>query len=98
MNNFDSVKGKVAVVTGATAGIGKAIAKVFADNGMKVVLAARRKELGEQIAEDIRNNGGEAIFVQADVSNEEDVKKVMECAVKTYGKLNVVINNAGAST
>lgn len=98
MNNFDSVKGKVAVVTGATAGIGKAIAKVFADNVMKVVLAARRKELGEQIAEDIRNNGGEAIFVQADVSNEEDVKKVMECAVKTYGKLNVVVNNAGAST
>lgn len=97
MNNFESVKGKVAVVTGATAGIGKAIAEVFAENGMKVVLSARRQELGEQIAADIRAKGGEAVFCQADVSKEEEVKKVMKCALDTYGQLNVVINNAGAS-
>jgi len=98
MNNFESVKGKVAVVTGATAGIGKAIAEVFADNGMKVVLTARRQEVGEKIAEDIRAKGGEAVFCKADVSKEEDVKKVMQFAADTYGKLNVVVNNAGAGT
>ena len=98
MINFGSVKGKVAVVTGATAGIGKAIAQVFAQSGMKVVLAARRKELGEKIAEDIRKVGGEAIFCQADVAKEEDVSKVMQTAVDTYGALHVVVNNAGAST
>ena len=98
MINFESVKGKVAVVTGATAGIGEAIARVFADNGMKVVLAARREEKGKAIAEDICKAGGQAVFCKADVSKEEDVKKVMQCALDTYGKLNVLVNNAGASS
>lgn len=98
MNSFESVKGLVAVVTGATAGIGKAIAEVFADNGMKVILTARRAELGEKIAAEIRAKGGEALFCQADVSKEEDVKKVMDFAVEKYGQLNVLINNAGAGT
>ena len=97
LNNFDSVKGKVAVVTGATSGIGKAIAKVYADNGMKVVLVGRRTERGEAIVKEIREAGGEAIFCRADVAVEDDVKRVMETAVKTYGALNVVVNNAGAS-
>lgn len=98
MNDFSSVKGKVAIVTGATAGIGKSIAKIFAENGMKVVLAARREELGNAIAEEIKANGGDAVFCKADVSKEEDVKKVMQCAIDTYGQLNVLINNAGAGT
>ena len=98
MNTFESVKGKVAVVTGATAGIGEAIARVFAENGMKVVLAARREDKGSKIAEEIRKAGGEAVFCKADVSKEEDVMKVMQCALDTYGKLNVLVNNAGAST
>ena len=98
MINFESVKGKVAVVTGATSGIGEAIARVFSDNGMKVVLAARREEKGKAIAEDICKAGGQAVFCKADVSKEEDVKKVMQCALDTYGKLNVLVNNAGAST
>lgn len=98
MNNFESVKGKVAVVTGATAGIGKAIANVFAQNGMKVVLAGRREALGEQIAADIRAAGGEAVFCKADVSVEEDVSRLMQTALDTYGALNVVVNNAGAGT
>lgn len=98
MNDFSSVKGKVAVVTGATAGIGRAIAKVYAVNGMKVVLAARREDLGNAIVKDITEAGGEAIFCKVDVSNEEDVKKAMKLATDTYGQLNVVVNNAGAST
>lgn len=98
MNTFESVKGKVAVVTGATAGIGTAIAKVFASNGMKVVLAARREELGQKIANEIVEAGGEAIFCKADVANEDDVKRLMQTAIDTYGQLNVVVNNAGAGT
>ncbi len=96
MNDFSSVKGKVAVVTGATSGIGEAIAKMYADNGMKVVVVGRRTEKGEKIVNEIRAAGGEAVFCRADVSVEEDVKAVMDCAVKTYGQLNVVVNNAGA--
>lgn len=98
MNNFESVKGKVAVVTGATAGIGKAVAKVFADNGMKVVLTGRREELGQKIVDEIKAAGGEAVFCKSDVSKEEDVKKVMQYALDTYGQLNVLVNNAGAGT
>ncbi len=96
MNDFSSVKGKVAVVTGATSGIGEAIAKMYAANGMKVVVVGRRTEKGEKVAEEIRAAGGEAVFCRADVAVEEDVRAVMEFAVKTYGKLNVLVNNAGA--
>ena len=85
-------------MTGATAGIGKAIAKIFADNGMKVVLAARREELGNKIVEEIKAKGGDAVFCKVDISKEEDVKKVMQYAIDTYGQLNVLINNAGAGT
>lgn len=81
MNDFSSVKGKVAVITGATAGIGKAIAKMYAANGMKVVLAARRADFGEQIVKDICQAGGETVFCKADVSEEENVKKAMRTAV-----------------
>ena len=98
MNDFSSVQGKVAVVTGATSGIGRAIAEMYAANGMKVVLSARRKELGEEIAQGIRDSGGEAVFCQADVSREEDIRRVMQTAVAAYGQLNVVVNNAGAGS
>ena len=98
MNDFRSVAGKVAVVTGATSGIGEAIARMYAANGMKVVLAARRLEKGEQIVKEIREAGGEAVFCQADVTSEEEIKKVMKTAVDTYGQLNVVVNNAGVGT
>ena len=98
MNDFTSVKGKVAVVTGATSGIGEAIAKMYAANGMKVVIAARRVERGEKIVSEIREHGGEAIYCQADVSLEDDIKRVMQTAVDTYGQLNVLVNNAGTSS
>ncbi len=97
MNTFDSVKGKVAVVTGGTSGIGREIAKTFARNGMKVVLAGRNKERGAKVAEAIRSEGGEAMFVRADVRKEEDVKNLVDAAVKKYGKLHVMVNNAGVT-
>lgn len=98
MNDFSSVAGKVAVVTGATSGIGRAIAEMYANNGMKVVLAGRRQERGDEIVNAILEKGGEAIFCRTDVSVEEDVKRLIQTAADTYGQLNVVVNNAGAGS
>lgn len=69
--DFSSVVGKVAIVTGASRGIGKAIAEVFAENGMKVVCAARSAEQGQEVVDQIIANGGDAIFVKTDCSNPE---------------------------
>ena len=89
------LKDKIVVITGATSGMGRASAVLFAREGAKVVMTGRRKELGEEVAKGIRNDGGDVIFVQADVSRAEDVQKVIKTAVDTYGKLNVLFNNAG---
>ncbi len=82
MTDFRSVEGKIAVITGATSGIGREIAKTFAANGMKVVIDGRNAERGAKIVTDIVNKGGEATFVQGDVRNEEDVKKLVSVAVE----------------
>ena len=86
---------KVAIVTGATAGMGRAAAELFAEEGAKVVLCGRRESLGQEIVDVIKGRGGEATFVTADVANTEDVKKVVDAAVETYGRLDVLFNNAG---
>ena len=89
------LEGKVAIVTGATAGMGRAAAELFAQEGAKVVMCGRRESLGQEIVDVIKGRGGEAIFVQADVSRAEDVQKVVDAAVSSYGKLDVLFNNAG---
>lgn len=95
VNDFSSVKGKVAVVTGAASGIGRAIAQTFAANGMKVVIADIQDELGKKMAEEICANGGDAIYCHTDVLKEEEMIKTIETTKKTYGKLHVMVNNAG---
>jgi NAD(P)-dependent dehydrogenase (short-subunit alcohol dehydrogenase family) len=95
MTDFSCVSGKVVIVTGGGSGIGKAIAKIFAQNKMKVVVANRRDEVGAAVVEEIRKDGGEASFVRVDVSNEESVKNLVASAVQTYGKLDGIVNNAG---
>ena len=87
--------GKVALVTGGSAGIGKATALQFAREGARVVIAARRVDAGEQTVSEIRDAGGEAIFVRTDVSRTEDVKNMVAAAVSTYGRLDYAFNSAG---
>lgn len=89
------LKDKVAIVTGGSKGIGWGVATVFAQEGAKVVVVARDPQAGEQTAEEIRYKGGEAIFVACDVSNEEQVKAMVQQTLDTYGKIDILVNNAG---
>ena len=92
------VDGKVALVTGAAAGLGEADARLLAKEGAKVVITTRKKvDEGKALAEEITKSGGEAIFLQLDVSKEEDWKRVVTEVINKYGKLNVIVNNAGIS-
>ena len=86
---------KVAVVTGSSSGIGKAIALRFAEEGAKVVVAARRKSLCEQTAKQICQKGGEAFVIQTDVSHENQVDLLFEKTVQQYGRVDIAVNNAG---
>lgn len=87
--------GKVALVTGGGSGIGRAVATGFARAGARVVLCGRREKPGEETAEQIRQEGGEALFVRADVSRAEEVERLIERVVSTYGRLDAAFNNAG---
>lgn len=92
-----SLEGRVAVVTGAGRGIGQGIAEDFAKAGAKVILAARRTEEIKQVEQRIRNAGGTAIAVTADVTKSRDLDKLGSTAIKEYGKLTDWVNNAGGS-
>lgn len=85
--------GKVAVITGAASGIGRATALLFAAEGAKVVAADWHEGAG--VAEEIRKNGGQCVFVKTDVSQPDDVQRMVNTAVDTYGRLDVIFNNAG---
>lgn len=89
------LKDKVAIITGAAMGIGKGIAQVFSREGARVVIVDVNKEAGENAADEIKRSGGVAIFVQADVADEEQVRAMVEAAVERYGTVNVLVNNAG---
>jgi NAD(P)-dependent dehydrogenase (short-subunit alcohol dehydrogenase family) len=86
---------KVAFITGATSGIGAVLAKRFAEQGAKVVIAARREEKGIAVVEGITKAGGHAAFFRMDTSVEAEVQAAIEFAAKTFGGLNVLVNNAG---
>jgi 3-oxoacyl-[acyl-carrier protein] reductase len=87
--------GKVAVVTGSSSGIGKAIALRYGAEGARVVVTARRLALCEQTVEQIRAAGGEAWAIQTDVADEQQVERLIAETVKRYGRLDVLVNNAG---
>lgn len=90
-------EGKVALVTGASSGIGQATALAFGREGAKVVVAARRVQQGEETAEMIRRTGGEATFVKADISSATEVESLMRATIEVYGRLDCALNNAGTS-
>jgi NAD(P)-dependent dehydrogenase (short-subunit alcohol dehydrogenase family) len=87
--------GKVAIVTGAGSGIGRAIALHYAEEGAKVVLSDVNEEGGRETLNTLKANGGEAVFLKADVSKPEDHQALVNAAVKTYGGLHIACNNAG---
>ena len=91
------LKDKRIVITGASSGIGEAMAREYAKMGAKVVMAARRSEELERIAADIRNAGGSVAFAACDVTKEEECKHLMEVAVEAFGGIDVLICNAGLS-
>ena len=89
------LEGKVAIVTGAASGIGRASALLFAEEGARVVVADWDAAKGEEVAREVKGKGGEAKFVKVDVSRAEDVQVMVNAAVESYGRLDVLFNNAG---
>lgn len=89
------LKGKVALITGASRGIGKACAAVLAQEGCNVVICARGREVLEKTAEEIKTEGMEVLPVQADVSRLEDIENMVAAAVEKFGQIDFLINNAG---
>ena len=89
------LSGRVAIITGASKGIGRVASRLFAREGARVVCAARTQALVEETTALVRQDGGEAIAVTADVSREADVKALVEASVAAFGHLDVLINNAG---
>ncbi|MCX6067498.1 MAG: glucose 1-dehydrogenase [Chloroflexi bacterium] len=92
------LSGKVAIVTGATSGIGRATALLFAEEGADVVLTGRRAELGKTVEAECRRRDGRALFVQADHTCSEDCARVVESALQAFGQINILFNNAGIVT
>jgi len=86
---------KVAVITGAGSGIGRATALLFAEEGARVVVVDINEDAGQQTVAAIRGQGGEALFLQADVSKAADAEEMVSQAVSTFGRLDVLVNNAG---
>jgi NAD(P)-dependent dehydrogenase (short-subunit alcohol dehydrogenase family) len=89
-----SVEGKVVLITGGTSGIGRAAAGAFARTGARIVLAARRAELGELVVQELQAEGANVRFVQADVSLAADVDRLVSSIVRAYGRLDAAFNNA----
>ena len=92
---MDRLKDKVAIITGGNSGVGAATAKKFAAEGAKVVITARRANMLEEVAEEIRAAGGEVLTVPSDISKSEDAARVVAETLEKFGKIDILINNAG---
>lgn len=92
------LRNKVAVITGASRGIGKSIALLMAQNGAKVVVTARNQELLDSLVAEIESFGGEALAVAGDVSSTVDANNLISSAVDTFGQVDILVNNAGITS
>jgi 3-oxoacyl-[acyl-carrier protein] reductase len=90
-----SLKGRVAMVTGASSGLGKQFARVLADNGASVALVARRLDRLKVLKEEIEKNGGKAVAIEADVTDRAAMTRAFDAAEKAFGLVTVLVNNAG---
>jgi NADP-dependent 3-hydroxy acid dehydrogenase YdfG len=95
MSQYENLAGRTAVVTGAASGIGAAIAMTFAANGAKVALLARRADRIEDLADKIRADGGQALAVATDITSEESVAAAVTAVNAAFGRVDLVVNNAG---
>jgi len=91
------MKDKVVIITGGSSGIGKALAQEFGSKGSKIIITGRRLEPLQEVASLLKQSGIETMLIQADVSKEDDNKKMAEEVLKRYGKIDILINNAGVS-
>lgn len=89
------LKGKTAIITGGNSGVGESTAKLFAKEGARIVISARRKEQLEQVALSIREQGGEVLPVVCDISQPLEVKSLVEHTIRVYGQIDILVNNAG---
>ena len=89
------LEGKVAIITGATSGMGRDSAKLFAAEGAKVVVTGRNEERAKAVVDDIKAAGGEGIYVIADMANLDDIQKIFDTTMEAYGTVDVLFNNAG---
>lgn len=92
---MSNIQDKVVIITGASSGIGEATAKELASKGAKLVLAARREDRLQKLLEEIQNNGGRAIYKVTDVASHEQMEELADYALKQFGKIDVMVNNAG---
>jgi dehydrogenase/reductase SDR family member 7B len=97
MNEFCSMKDKVVIITGASSGIGKALAFAFGNEGAKIVITGRKKEPLFEVSEALTNEGIENLPIVSDVSIENDNEDVIKKTIEKYGKIDILINNAGIS-
>jgi NAD(P)-dependent dehydrogenase (short-subunit alcohol dehydrogenase family) len=97
MGNNLEFAGKVALVTGGNSGIGPAAGRRVAELGAQVVVTGRRQSEGRLLVNDIKRNSGSAAFIQADLSQPEQVKRIVPFTLKTFGRLDYAFNNAGSS-
>ena len=91
------ISGKAVAITGASSGIGEATARLLAERGAAVVLGARRADRLDELAEEIRESGGRAVAVATDVTRPEDLRRLVDRAVTQFGRLDVLVSNAGIS-
>jgi len=89
------LEGKAAIITGATSGMGRATAILFAREGAMLALAGRRENLGKEVVDKIESNGGKAVFIKTDVMDRNDIKNLVKTTIDIYKKVDILVNNAG---